>query len=193
MNRPVIRLAMLLAAVLLAGTVAFAVAEIALGPNASQIPTVTTATTNVQARPAVLATVTVPAPAVVSPSPPTRPADASTSGSEHEREVVKPAVRDDSDGDENGSAPSDGDQDDSRSSSSRATTAKSAPVTAKPAANEPTVRGTQSSHSQGGSPPNPATREPVLSGMHTQADASHGGSADARQPSSGKNNGSASQ
>ena len=185
MNRNAIRSATKLAAVLLVGVVAFAVAEAALGPRASQIPTVVTATTSVRPVPAVAATVTPPtSAAVATPTPPpAKPANASTS--EHEREVVKPAVRDDGDGDEDGSKPSDGDGDES--SSGKTTAVKNSPTITKPTTTELTVRISQTIRTQGTSDPGQSTSELKSSSKHTQFDASHGGSPDTHESSSGKN------
>jgi hypothetical protein len=116
--------AMIVAAVLILGSVAFAIAVSAQSPGASQIPTVVSSQpTASPAVHALVTTSTVPVSAdstkaakPTTPKPDShaeKPARSDSSASE--REVVTPGVRDDGDADENGGK-SDNDRDDEESS-----------------------------------------------------------------------------
>ena len=113
-------------AVLVLGTVAFAVAVGTQAPAASQIPTVVTHQVTATPAPQTLVTTPTPPPSTVATKPvttkpssnkPNSGAEASDHPSSSQREVVTPKLRDDGDGDENGSGgKSDGDADNSGTS-----------------------------------------------------------------------------
>ena len=198
------RSAAIVAAVLLVGAVGFAVAQAALAPHASQIPTVVTASKSTHLAPGIGATVTATVPAAATaPALATKAVPARTSAARaDDREVVKRSVRDDSDGDADGSKPSDHDADDVVPSKSAA--AKPTPATA--AADEKPVSGGSSAsaaaasrpaadsslkvkhagHGTGSSSSSSATVKSRASGERKHAKSSHVNSSVTRNRSSGK-------
>jgi len=134
-----LRLLGAIVAVLVLGMVAFAVAVGAQAPAASQIPTVVTHQVTATPSPQTLVTtVTPPSSSVATKPVTTKPSSAkpgsdaeTTDHSSSQREVVTPKLRDDGDGDENGSGKSDGDADDSGASGAKDKTSSASGSSAK--------------------------------------------------------------
>jgi hypothetical protein len=203
----VTRLAIMLVAVLFVGAVAFALANPALAPRASQIPTVVTTTIQTSSTsvgvnatptplPAAAATPTAPLPTSVPTAvPAAKPTKASASGAD-DREVVKPKVRDDGDGDENGSGPSDHDSDNDGSSTGKTNMATSGTALEAAPSGAPST-GSHVTTTLGSA----AVLEAPAAGNAEQGEQPAGrsgsqrpagGSADTHQTSSGKKNGGTS-
>ena len=147
-----LRLLGAIVAVLVLGTVAFAVAVGAQAPAASQIPTVVTHQVTATPAPQTLVATVTPSPSTVATKPvttkpssakPNSGAEATDHSSPSQREVVTPKLRDDGDGDESGSGKSDGDSDDSGSSGAKDKTSSASGSSAKGSSSG--NRGTESS------------------------------------------------